>query len=1286
MLSELSQDDEFMTDRYYFPTFFYSCAVLAAAAVLFAGSARDLSAQPLVTIENAFTSVSVVTDQNAGRFWFATGAQHGYTRYLYHGAKLSTTVTSNVVFRVKRGNEIHYFCNTPYNFANGGVRPEGPSGPVPFEPYDSIRVSPGRDTIEVLWLGVDFLYDITMRFVAEKPRHEYDNGADILLEFEYRQSGPAPSGSDLGIFLMLDGDNGTIVNGVASDHSSVLTDMGYYSTNEFGKSFQKDFGGIPEFCMTGWFEYTEPLNDIFSIHRLSGTSLGGAPLTTPNNFAVGNWKDFRSLTWNFNADLASKQIGDVATAMRWENLGAEGMIRTAFGTTSKTGNNIYHCRDSNVFVAIRTERLVKQAQINGPYSPAQFQVEMWVSSLERQLEISPMFRLETPIQSYPSGSGRLTLDPSTPATVTLGLRPRDTKKITWLVNVDQRSEDTLAAFRILYRDTATVNTKPLVPLLDGCMPLVNFRGAFIPPPPDNRPPVIQSTGNGRDNTAWWTFRTFDRHAGYAYDTGLDRIEVIRNDGNNFRLIQTPNPFVRCDTTVTVNLRAEIVDTTRPGNILFRVYDCNGNSYEASAGYTPRPDIFKPDVTRIDSLDGYDVAGYPCAIRTFEVFIEDQRNQTSTAGDAGLGSIDVLSSTNFDPIQINFDTDGSPVDDFDKTASFRLRVTDRLLDADAVVRIADYAGNADTLRFHYCTIPDTDPPVIVSTPGSGSPVKSWSIDVSDKREWDRGLAEVIEISNTNMRVTPWPVPIASGQPEVTGIAVDVVDDAWDGELTLEFRDTYYVESDPTTYAAHSARIQYTFTGIRDTMAPNIIFRRDLTVPANEVVFTAAVNDTHFVGAQLYAFDRGLESVTWRLTPNMRVRMPIAYTDNRRGASLQVEIVDPLAIVEGDTVCIEAVDSAGNRTMLCQAWPSTPDGKSPIFSGRLNAGRTQITGTVRDDRESDRGLGSVTLRNAVNLQPFSLTGINGAPTAPVTIDVIDPEEPIAGELVIRDLVGELEGGAEQSIHTVVIPFSLGTAQIALELPELVEGGEEITAVVRAGKNFTSDDVNELSFDLNHSANGAYANGIPSASVGSFAVTPAGTGGLNVSVTTTPGMEYVAGDELGRITFTAGTPVEVERFRLSLDVGSLGTNTGSETLIAVRTPGDPLASELRLPPPFMRAAADSVTVINGDDCNRVLASGGAASRPNGLAILAMSPQPVRNGGAGLRLLVRDLPDAGAQIELVALDGTRVLASRLEPGVIEKISEVNLALPRELTAGLYFIRLSASTGVVQERVLVVE
>lgn len=681
--------------------------VLSATFILsciFFNFRLDLEAQPALTIANPFTSVSVVQDQKAGRFWFATGAQYEYTRYLYHGAKTATTITSNVVFRVKRGNEVHYFCNTPDNFANGGVRPQGPAGPALFLPYDSVRVTPDGDTLEVIWLEVDQLYDITMRFVAELPRNPYDDGADILLEFDYRRSRPAPTGSDLGIFLMLDGDNGTLRDvSVASDRSSIISDRGYYSSQLYGKVFSGGPGNVPQHYMIGWFKYANPLDSVLPVHRLSGTSLGGTPLTTPHLFAVGNWKDFRSLAWDINADVGSTQIGDMATAVRWENLGSEGIVRTAFGTTSRKGNNLYHCRDTGVFVHARTVRAVQQSSLGEPYSPAEFDLEMWVTNTHETDIIRPQLTIPEPFTFEPSNTSIMRIDPSTPILQGATLAPGETKKLVWRLVVDSISTDTLVSIPILYRDS-TRGIRSFRPLLDGGTMHVSF---FTPlsPSRDVAAPVVTMTGGGA-RSEWRSWDLYDRHGAVSFDTGIDTIEIVRNDNDNAELIFNPARFEKCDPSETISLECRVRDTTKRAVVAFALFDCAGNRTFDSMTYRPRPDIHAPEVVRIDSVGRPKPREFPCAVPVFEVYLRDDAHLTDTTSDAGFGRIDVLTSENFFPPEINFSSGGGPIEPLSPRISLRLAVIDTTIEGSIAIRVADFAGNADTLEFAYCPIPGT----------------------------------------------------------------------------------------------------------------------------------------------------------------------------------------------------------------------------------------------------------------------------------------------------------------------------------------------------------------------------------------------------------------------------------------------------------------------------------------------------------------------------------------------------------------------------------------------------
>ncbi len=125
--------------------------------------------------------------------------------------------------------------------------------------------------------------------------------------------------------------------------------------------------------------------------------------------------------------------------------------------------------------------------------------------------------------------------------------------------------------------------------------------------------------------------------------------------------------------------------------------------------------------------------------------------------------------------------------------------------------------------------------------------------------------------------------------------------------------------------------------------------------------------------LFECDRGIERVNIFYTSNLRIRDPLTFNGPME-ATLSLEVIDTLAIDRTDTICVTAIDSAGNSGEDCAYWPSAPDGKSPVFIGKYDRGTAAITGIASDDRENDRGLGSVTLRGSVNLDnAFGMPGL-------------------------------------------------------------------------------------------------------------------------------------------------------------------------------------------------------------------------------------------------------------------------------------------------------------------------
>jgi hypothetical protein len=918
-----------------------------------------------------------------------------------------------------------------------------------------------------------------------------------------------------------------------------------------------------------------------------------------------------------------------------------------------------------MFVSIRTTRLVTQAVKNGPYSPAQFDVEAWVTNLNEAQGLNPVITLDYPIASTPKNTHRLTFPVAT-AAQSLQLPPRGTKKLTWRLSVDPTSTDTLSKLQLRY---TIPNRLPNLTFRLPCTPLVSVFGYQDPPPPDSLPPVIQRGVPGRNTTVFYPFTTFDRHPNFNFDTGLDtnRITILSNLGNNFTLKKVPTKFTQCDVNETTNLTFSVVDTTKPAKVVFAVYDCQGNVSRDSTGYSPRPDIFKPEIVRVDSL-----TPSGCNTRRYEVTLRDYVNQRPDAGDNGFGRVEVAGPADNVTFEPNFDR--SPLKDFDSIATFRVAVIDTMRDGDITVRYSDFAGNVDSMTFHYCTLPDTAAPkaTVAVLPGA----RTWQVDASDTLSWDRGVKEIVALSNLNgnMSFTP---QLFTPTVRTASVQVGVIDDAKDADIVLEIRDSIFA----TTPAGHADTVHLLFNHIPDTLAPNIIYTPVVGTRGSKV--DVEVNDIH-AG---YKYDLGLATVTASaITPNMQFAIPINFASGDMKTTFQVEVIDTLAIGTVDSVCIQAIDLAGNTSTLCYHYPLVPDLKVPIFTGALSADRTIISGRVTDRRDYDRGLGSVTLENPVNLDPsFTMTNLKGVPSAQPAVNVIDPQRPISGTFVVRDLIGDNDNSdLTRAAHTVRIPFSLPALALAVRLPGVAEGNSEFSAAIIADDTIPVSQVSSMEFGLHYAGDVEFrgATGVRT----TLTITPSMPGTLAARIATVAGTSYGKGDTLGLLRFLGHGASDVTEFRMDLVDGGIDVNDGAPRAILVPTAGDTAISQIVLPPPFMKVESDSLTYVNGT-CSRVLSgTRGGNSKRTALEILAITPQPFSLGTGGmLQLDVQNLPASDATAELVTVDG-RVAAQLGVPRAAGQLSRISLALPASLPSGVYFLRLHGASGSDWARVVLVQ
>jgi len=1236
-------------------------------------------AQNYVHVGNRFVNAYMVGNPNSltggGRFFIeANDPAKGLVKLLY-------STTSCVVFRIQSDSYLYQYTNAKPSNSEQPLD-DATGDPIPYLPFDSIYVA-SPDTVAVVWKDVHG-FRITQRLFTERPRTIYDDGGDVIVEFSYSCDPFRPG--KLGIFLMLDTYNSDAQSaGGSSDRASILTSSGYFPVGGPGRRFEPPLSEIPEFYHAGDFTYQSGrlLNTVLSIHRLRGYSHGGLPLTTPELFAVGTWPVFRERSWSITGSDVVPAIGDCATALRWSNLVGSGTVRTAFGVTDRSGNNLYHCRDNDIFIDIKTERVVVQDVENGPFTPSQFDVSMWVTNTSEVIRTYKV-TLNQPI-GYPSYTGRLTLDPSSAATQSVQLQPHGTGMLSWRLNVVPGIRDVLVQVPLDFRYlVGTAGGQPRL-LRDRCQPRIAISGWYDPvvPPEDTLPPPIVRLANTRNPLPTWTFRTFDRHPGFDYDTGLDRIVVDPGSGDNFRLSYAANPFKRCDTNVNVDIAAEVIDTTRPACISFAVYDCHGNVSRDTVCYSPRPDIFKP---QIDSILMAGSLGPECNARVYTYYLSDYLNQTPDAGDVGFGAIEVIPPLlNFDPIEINPDRANLPIAPFEPRASFRLTVTDSLVDAYAAVRVTDFAGNADTIEVNYCTLPDTLPPVVDVTPIPGAdprdPIATWNLVGTDVRAWDRGMGSVVALSSTNMQfIAPTILP---GQGSVT-FDVEVIDTEQDGEIVLEFRDLVYAQ----TPQGHSTTVRLMYAKIPDTMAPNIIFRP--VAGSNGSVVDVEVNDIHYVDTEPYRYDRGLAQVNvLDLSRNMELLTPITFSQGDRTMQFRVRVIDTLEFSTVDSICLEAIDLYDNRSTGCYYYPLQPDIYRPIFTGTMTGDRRQLVAVISDSRQYDRGLGSIRLVDADNLglAGNSMGDLGGTPDTTIMLMVGDPASPFSGALVIRDAVAMNSTHPDTLFrHSVTIPIALPVVHLRVTMPWSVEPREEFVAAMIAASSFDGQAVTSIAVEGDYYGEADYLGFEPRAvhpTGSSFTVL---SGAFRMELRTDFARAYAPGDTLCLLRFRARGTSLVETFNLRLNHETFAVNSNQASSWSVMLPGDSEGnSTLTLPAPYGTILGDSITYVNGE-CYRILENiAGAHSKATGFAVLAVLPQPVAVSGGGLSLDIREMPADGAKAELLAADGRMVSEFHVSgPGA--HLARVTIPLPSGLVPGAYFLRLRTAADQAVVKVMIIE
>ncbi len=281
--------------------------------------------------------------------------------------------------------------------------------------------------------------------------------------------------------------------------------------------------------------------------------------------------------------------------------------------------------------------------------------------------------------------------------------------------------------------------------------------------PDTTPPSFHNSFAGCDSIF---DDTVTAHDNGQFDLGLKNITYTSTDltAAQYQVTIVPPPPYNCIDT-SAKIFVQQVDTVHGGHVIFTFTDCADNVSKDTVCFTAHPPL--PDLTA--PLFWLDTGAADCHDQCTEWNVTDS-NKSATSIDRGVDSIIVVSKTNATvsgiPAGGNYPV-GTP------EATFRICVTDSLLDDTVIVRASDSSHNFRFDTITYCTTPDTHPPIITIAQYNATD-SSFHVHVTDTQAWDRGVDSVWVEDTSNVITIPASAPYSVPCKPVFDFRIIVLD--------------------------------------------------------------------------------------------------------------------------------------------------------------------------------------------------------------------------------------------------------------------------------------------------------------------------------------------------------------------------------------------------------------------------------------------------------------------------------------------------------------------------------
>jgi hypothetical protein len=1104
------------------------------------------------------------------------------------------------------------------------------------------------DTITCTWSsknGVDLIQEIYP--VA------FTHSGQIVIRWKVHN----PAGSPVGVQIQYLLDDEVSNN----DRAIILTKYGY---NRNWNQFSAGNPGIPPFFIA--FQ-----NDLPTANPgIDGTGYfdnAVLQLKIPTRITTGHWDDMVQQLWG--PSLLAGPYDDSAILYEWAGVSATPKATVEIARTSYGTGEFDRC-SGNLFALIFYPHTLLYDPLAIKYIPNPFPVSVYVfntdvnstvTQTKMNLSVGPYLTIVGPVGNIPPGGKTDTLSLGT-------IQVQNVVVADWTVQADLYTN--CSADTNTYISLNGTSSKGPPTFANPCdlpvtLPCTDH---------DIQPPIVDAQAASDSSSIKAPFfQQFNVHDDRAKDLGIQSITFAYTGPNQTKFtVTTSPPLVGPCNKLPHVVKVVQNDSTIGGCFDFTFTDCAGNKSYKTICFVPHtvaatPDNTAPHYTLISRTGAFD-PNIICNSRIDSLIVKED-----SPNDKGLDSLVVVTAT-------NMTLNTLPVTRYELQHKFALQVIDSMLDGCITVRAKDVAGNFRDTSYCYCTMPDTNLPVVKV----GNIVNGvWHITVTDNQPWDRLLdSVVIAIQSvpgniTTSIPTAWPAALKKGLFEFDVITTDTL-------LTSAF--CIYA----TDLAGHKSPLDCQHNPPKpDIWTPNINVTN-----INPARIAVDVNDVHYYGPDttkdLIGWDSGIDSVWFTNYPPSVINVPATIHANFAHVvpTFQINVIDTTKIDSNACVTINANDKrTTNVATWCYQFSNDILPPSILSTGTT---RTILDMSVSDTTNTDRGLRRIQLINAVNFNPLDMTLTNQEKQVKVSLQVTTPGQSSIGTLTAIDIVGDMSGTlSTKAQHTTSANVAIWAQDLGM--PKSVSMRSTGTGLpvdmmvpVRCMPNDTftlaRKGITSVSFSFQFSAGsdpGITFKNIDLTNTSCLGWTPTmnTVGGVTTVTLTSPSPAVVLTDTSKPLVNLVFSAIQSEKLTSAIvkitpdgsgntvvyNQGNATTTTGTHTLV-------------NLPAPYGNLTGTNIVVIGS--CNPSIGSG---VTPTSVSLMPNNPNPFTK----MTTLTYTVAQEGI-VTLVIFDAmgrevSRIVSQEQKPGQYSvKFDAANTA------PGSYYVRLETG-GKVISRMMVI-